>query len=49
MEAIFAYQDDVFDSSNMTHLDVANFFESLEEKPDAIERVANTSFNYDNV
>ena len=49
MEVNFAYQDDVFDPSNMTHLDVADFFESPEEKNDVNEEVANTSFNYDNV
>ena len=44
MEANFAYQDDVFDPSNMTHLDVADFFESPKEKNDINERIANSSF-----
>ena len=37
VEVNFAYQDDVFDPSNMTHLDVADFFESSEEKNDVNE------------
>ena len=41
----FAYQDDVCDPSNMTHLDVADFFESQEEKIEVNEGVANISFN----
>ncbi|KAA0031676.1 uncharacterized protein E5676_scaffold409G00300 [Cucumis melo var. makuwa] len=37
VEVNFAYQDDVFDPSNMTHLDVADFFESPEKKNDVNE------------
>ena len=43
VEVNFAYQDDVFDPSNMTHLDVADFFESPEEKNDVNEGVANNT------
>ena len=34
VEVNFVYQDDVYDLSNMTHLDVADYFESPEEKTD---------------
>ena len=34
VEVNFVYQDDVYDLSNMTHLYVADYFESPEEKTD---------------
>ena len=46
MEANFSYQDD--DPFSMIHLDVADFFQSTEEKTNVIEVVANTFFHYDN-
>ena len=48
VEVNFVYQDDVCDSSSMIHLNVVDFFESLEEKIDVNDGVVNTSFNYGN-
>ena len=40
-----AYQDsDVFDPSNLTNLDVTNFFETLEEKTNRVDGTTNIFF-----
>ena len=39
----------MYNPSNMTHFDVADFFESPKEKLGVNKEVTNTSFNYDNV
>ena len=50
VEANFAHQDnDIFDQSNMTNLDVADFFESPEEKIGTNDSTANVSFDFENM
>ena len=50
VKANCAYQDnDITDPSNMTILDVTDFFETLEEKIDTIGRTTNVSFNFENI
>ena len=50
LEANCAYQDnDIFDPSNLTNLDVVDFFETLEEKTDTVDGTTNVSFDFENI
>ena len=50
VEANFAYQDnDTFDPSSITNLDVTDFFEFLEEKIGIIDGIPSDSFDFEDI
>lgn len=46
---VFDQDNDIFDPSNITNFDVADFFETLKEKIDTVGGTTNVSFDLKNI